>query len=493
MWRFGRACHSYACVISRAASLPPRYAVHRDPARKVGRLLAPDFDDSFAAAACYPAHPPPRSDAACRARSSSTPTPARTTPSRSSGAGLARRLDVLGIVAVAGNVGAAPERHERAEDGRTLRPHRRAGLCRLRPPDAPAAGHGRARPWRDRPRRARPARAQDPVLRPQHGVDFIIETLLAARTEARSRSCTLGPLTNVAMALVKRARTSRDRIAEIVMMGGAYFEVGNITPTAEFNIYVDPDAADVVMRSGIPITMLPLDVTHRAMSTPRAPRADPRDRQRRGRAVAADARLLRKRFDVEKYGSEGRAAARPLRHRLSAAAGTVPQGGKINVSIETASELTTRHDGRGLLADHGQHQPAERDPQSVPSDDDAFYRLLTERLGEASQGGATAAASGGIRARTPSLSGSLTPWCRVPRSPFRRNAALMRDTPFVVPAGGRVDRAGIGIPRDAASPPLNPARPFVCSAASRSSTIASATALKSMAAGGLAGSTSQAR
>ena len=50
------------------------------------------------------------------------------------------------------------------------------------------------------------------------------------------------------------------------MMGGAYFEVGNITPAAEFNIYVDPEAADVVLHSGVPITMLPLDVTHKALS-----------------------------------------------------------------------------------------------------------------------------------------------------------------------------------------------------------------------------------
>src|SRR3546814_6506533 len=79
--------------------------------------------------------------------------------------------------------------------------------------------------------------------------------------------CTLGPLTNIAMALVKQPAIA-ERIAEIVMMGGAYFEVGNITPAAEFHIYIDPEAADVVLRCGAPITMLAFDVTHKIQSTP---------------------------------------------------------------------------------------------------------------------------------------------------------------------------------------------------------------------------------
>src|SRR5690606_35292676 len=103
-------------------------------------------------------------------------------------------------------------------------------------------------------------------LQPLHGVDFIIETI---RSEpARSVTlCALGPLTNLALALVQ-APAIADCIAEIVLMGGAYFEVGNLTPTAEFNIYVDPEAAATVFGSRIPITMLPLDVTHQLLATP---------------------------------------------------------------------------------------------------------------------------------------------------------------------------------------------------------------------------------
>ena len=70
--------------------------------------------------------------------------------------------------------------------------------------------------------------------------------------------CTLGPLTNIATAF-RKAPDIVPRIRELVMMGGGFFEGGNTTPAAEFNIYVDPHAAHVVMTSGIKLTMVPLD------------------------------------------------------------------------------------------------------------------------------------------------------------------------------------------------------------------------------------------
>jgi purine nucleosidase len=78
--------------------------------------------------------------------------------------------------------------------------------------------------------------------------------------------CPLGPLTNIATAF-RRAPDIVGRVAEIVLMGGAYFEVGNVTPAAEFNIYVDPEAAAIVFGSGVPITVMPLDVTHKVLTT----------------------------------------------------------------------------------------------------------------------------------------------------------------------------------------------------------------------------------
>jgi purine nucleosidase len=107
----------------------------------------------------------------------------------------------------------------------------------------------------------------------QHGVDFIVDTLRAA-VPGEITILSQSPLTNLGMAIV-HAPDIIPKIREIVMMAGAYFEVGNITPAAEFNIYVDPDAADIVLRSGIPITMLPLDVTHQMRTTPDRPRLAP--------------------------------------------------------------------------------------------------------------------------------------------------------------------------------------------------------------------------
>ncbi|MCB1399738.1 MAG: nucleoside hydrolase, partial [Rhodobacteraceae bacterium] len=85
----------------------------------------------------------------------------------------------------------------------------------------------------------------------QHAVDFIIETLRELPAGAVTL-CPLGPLTNIATAFA-RAPDIVAKVAEIVLMGGAYFEVSNITPTAEFNIYVDPQAANIVFRSGVPL------------------------------------------------------------------------------------------------------------------------------------------------------------------------------------------------------------------------------------------------
>ena len=163
-------------------------------------------------------------------------------------------------------------------------------------------------------------------------VGFLIDTL---RAEPRGAVtiCALGPLTNLALALLK-APDIAGRIARIVLMGGAYFEVGNITPAAEFNIYVDPEAADVVFHAGVPLTVLPLDVTHKALVT--------RDRNdafralgtRVGSAVAAMTDFF-ERFDREKYGSDGAPLHDPcvigwlLRPDLFS-------GREINVEIETA-------------------------------------------------------------------------------------------------------------------------------------------------------------
>ncbi len=210
-------------------------------------------------------------------------------------------------------------------------------------------------------------------LHPQYGVDFIVETILAS-APGEITLCTLGPLTDVAMAL-NRAPEIASRIREIVMMGGAYFEVGNITPAAEFNIYVDPEAADVVMRSGVPLTLLPLDVTHRVLATPER-MARIRGLGNKAGAMVAGLLGFSERFDVAKYGGIGA----PLHDPNVIAWLLKPElytGRHINVAVETTSALTL-----GMtVADYW--RVTKREPNvNFIRDVDAvgFYDLLTERL-----------------------------------------------------------------------------------------------------------------
>lgn len=215
----------------------------------------------------------------------------------------------------------------------------------------------------------------DPVmpLQEQHGVDFIIDTV-RAEASGSVTLCPLGPLTNVAAALQK-APDIAEKVQEIVLMGGAYFEVGNITPAAEFNIYVDPEAAEIVFKSGIPVTVMPLDVTHKALVTTERNNAFRAIGSKVGVAVAEMTEFF-ERFDKEKYGSAGA----PLHDPCVIAYLVRPElfkGRHINVEIETQSELTlgmTVADWWGVSG-----RPANATFMG-DLDADGFFGLLTERL-----------------------------------------------------------------------------------------------------------------
>ncbi len=97
----------------------------------------------------------------------------------------------------------------------------------------------------------------------RHAVDLIIELLM--ESDGDVNLVPTGPLTNIAMAMRKEPRIV-DKIKRIVLMGGAY-TIGNVTPSAEFNILVDPEAAHVVFTSGRPIVMMGLDLTRQAKAT----------------------------------------------------------------------------------------------------------------------------------------------------------------------------------------------------------------------------------
>ena len=106
----------------------------------------------------------------------------------------------------------------------------------------------------------------EPVSKPveKHAVDYLIERFLAEPGELTLFA--IGPLTNVALAIRKEPKFAQ-AVKELVIMGGAVRSGGNITPLAEFNIHEDPHAAHIVVNSGIPITLIPLDVTYQCLLT----------------------------------------------------------------------------------------------------------------------------------------------------------------------------------------------------------------------------------
>jgi len=215
----------------------------------------------------------------------------------------------------------------------------------------------------------------DPVLKAeaQHGTDFIIEAL-RTHPEKSITLCPLGPLTNIAMAFIK-APDVIGRVKEIVLMGGGYFEQGNATPAAEFNIFVDPDAADVVFRSGVPITQVPLDLSHQMLSTAARVKTF-RELGNRAGVVTAELLDFFERFDEQKYGWDGG----PLHDPCVIAWLLKPElfeGRQINVTIETASELT-------IGATVADYWGITNKPKNVfflrNGDADGYYKLLAERI-----------------------------------------------------------------------------------------------------------------
>ncbi|WP_299605754.1 nucleoside hydrolase [uncultured Tateyamaria sp.] len=281
-------------------------------------------------------------------------------------------VDVLGITAVAGNVPleltAKNARIVCELAGKTDVPVF-AGCDRPLGRDLVTAEHVHGKTGLDGPSLSDP---QMP-LQEQHAVDFIIETVRAHDTGTITL-CPLGPLTNVATAF-QRAPDIVEKVQQIVLMGGAYFEVGNITPTAEFNIYVDPEAADIVFKSDVDIVVMPLDVTHKALVT--KPRNDAFRALGTPVGVAvAEMTDFFERFDKEKYGSAGA----PLHDPCVTAYLIRPDlftGRHVNVEVETSSDLTM-----GMtVADWWRVTGRPANAMFMGDvDADGFFGLLTERL-----------------------------------------------------------------------------------------------------------------
>jgi purine nucleosidase len=210
-------------------------------------------------------------------------------------------------------------------------------------------------------------------LAPGFAPDAIVD-LVMSRPRGEVTLCCLAPLTNIALAMAKEARLA-GHLREIVIMGGSFSEGGNVTPAAEFNIYVDPEAATRVLGCGAPITMIPLDCTHQALST--MPRLE-KLRSMGTPVTEAFYHLLKfnKLFDERKYGWEGG----PLHDATVTAYLLAPDiflGRKVNIEVECASPLTlgaTVVDWWGVTG---------KTPNVLflrDLNDDAYFDLVIERM-----------------------------------------------------------------------------------------------------------------
>jgi len=216
-------------------------------------------------------------------------------------------------------------------------------------------------------------------LEDKHAVDFIIETLNGADRESITL-VPMGPLTNIGQAFTKDP-SILGKVEQIVLMGGAMREGGNHSPSAEFNVLVDPHAADTVFRCGRPITVMGLDVTHQVLATP-----ERRDRIRAidNEAARATAGMLDffNRHDTVKYGSLGA----PLHDPCTIAFLLKPdlfEGKLCNISVETESELTIGN----TAVDFWHVTDRPKNATWIHAvDADGFYDLLCERLSRFSNG-----------------------------------------------------------------------------------------------------------
>jgi inosine-uridine nucleoside N-ribohydrolase len=210
-------------------------------------------------------------------------------------------------------------------------------------------------------------------LQEQHAVDFIIEALSKADDDSITLVPT-GPLTNIGVAFTREPKIL-PKIREIVLMGGAMRESGNTSPSAEFNILVDPHAADVVFKCGRPITQMGLDASHQVLTT--------RERIERLKKIDNEAARVTvgmldyfKRHDMAKYNYLGA----PLHDPCTVAYLLKPEifeGKLCNVSVETESELTMGHTAVDFW--HVTDRPANSN-WIYAVDADGFYDLLISRL-----------------------------------------------------------------------------------------------------------------
>jgi inosine-uridine nucleoside N-ribohydrolase len=203
-----------------------------------------------------------------------------------------------------------------------------------------------------------------------HAVDFLAEAVLGS-----AEPVTLiptGPLTNIGLFLARHPEAAA-RVHRIVLMGGAIGE-GNVTPAAEFNIWCDPEAADRVFSSGLDVTMIGLDVTHKALVGP----AHAEELRRSGRVGTMVAELLDfyGRFHRETYGWQGS----PIHDAVALAHAFRPglvETMRTGVKVDCDGELGRGRTNADLRGRMGWEPNAE---VGVDVDADGFVALVLERI-----------------------------------------------------------------------------------------------------------------
>ncbi|MDX6380157.1 MAG: hypothetical protein QOI57_1181 [Rubrobacteraceae bacterium] len=214
----------------------------------------------------------------------------------------------------------------------------------------------------------------EPTFSPdERGAIRLMADILEASTEPVTLIPT-GPLTNVATFLEKHPRL-KEKIARIVLMGGS-MGLGNTTPAAEFNIYVDPEAARTVFRSGLQITKVGLDVTHKAGAGPE----EARRLRTIGRVGEVAAELVT--FFTDTYKRTFRFDAPPIHDAVAVAAVVEPgilETRPMRVEIECESELTR---GETVCDMHGVWGKPPNAEVGVKLDRAAFFQILFRSLKE---------------------------------------------------------------------------------------------------------------
>ncbi len=211
----------------------------------------------------------------------------------------------------------------------------------------------------------------DIELVPQHAVDLLIELLM--NSEGDITLVPTGPLTNIATA-IRREPAIVPKIQAISLMGGA-IGVGNVTPSAEFNLWFDPEAASIVFQCGRPITMVPLEVTHQALATEEIVHRL-HNANRPVASFAADLLI----FFAESYKNVFGFAAPPVHDPCAVAAVLEPgiiQAADMYVEIETTSTLSA---GRTVCDVYGKLGKPANVRVGYGLDVERFWEMLIKTL-----------------------------------------------------------------------------------------------------------------